>query len=195
MPCPRATAAESAPKRAQTQRISPTRRFGGFATAILHGDKAHRDWLIKAEAFIAGKALPKAAQAEEGEADPGAPDRTRLCPLPSGSSPDPGQPRPVQTPHPLTWKRGRPVLPFTLSRYKIAAREPWRSWANVNDCRVARVPRIGKIHERFAQHLILEGFLAEQPLQFAHLVLQSPVFGGGHHFLAGPDSRQRALGI
>jgi hypothetical protein len=49
--------------------------------------------------------------------------------------------------------------------------------------------------QRLAQDLVLEGFLAEQPLQFAHLVLQSPVFGGGHHFLAGPHRRQRALGI
>ena len=89
----------------------------------VHGDKAHRDWLIKAEAFIAGKALPKAAQAEEGEADPGAPDRTRLCPLPSGSSPDPGQPRPVQTPHPLTWKRGRPLFRSPCRATGMVSRE------------------------------------------------------------------------
>jgi hypothetical protein len=32
-------------------------------------------------------------------------------------------------------------------------------------------------------------------LQLAHLVLQGPVFGGGQYFLAGPNRRQRALGI
>src|ERR1044071_604120 len=49
--------------------------------------------------------------------------------------------------------------------------------------------------ECLAQNLVLEGFLAEQPLQFPDLVLQTPVFGGGHHFFAGPDRRQRSLGI
>ena len=104
-----------------------TEAIRAFAKSILRGDQAHKDWIIKAaEAFVAGKALPKAAQAEEGEADPGAPDRTRLRPLPSGSSPDPGQPRPVQTPHPLTWKRGRPPFPFPLSRYRDGlARVGW----------------------------------------------------------------------
>jgi hypothetical protein len=49
--------------------------------------------------------------------------------------------------------------------------------------------------QRVAQDLVFEGFLAEQPLQFAHLVLQCSIFGGGHHFLAGRDSRERALGV
>jgi hypothetical protein len=49
--------------------------------------------------------------------------------------------------------------------------------------------------ERLAQDLVFEGLLAEQPLQFANLMLQCPVFGGGHHFLAGPNSRQRSLGV
>src|SRR3954454_20086380 len=44
--------------------------------------------------------------------------------------------------------------------------------------------------ERLAQNFVLEGFLAEQPLQFADLVLQSSVFGGGHHFLAGRDCQE-----
>ncbi len=31
-----------------------------FATAILHGDQAHKDWLLDAaEAFVAGKRVPK----------------------------------------------------------------------------------------------------------------------------------------
>jgi hypothetical protein len=31
-----------------------------FATAILHGDQAHKDWLLDAaEAFVAGKSVPK----------------------------------------------------------------------------------------------------------------------------------------
>ena len=35
-------------------------RIRDFAKSILHGDKAHRDWLMAAaEAFIAGKRVPK----------------------------------------------------------------------------------------------------------------------------------------
>src|SRR5205085_8654280 len=49
--------------------------------------------------------------------------------------------------------------------------------------------------ERVAQYLVFQGLLAEQPLQLAHLVLQGSVFGGGHYLLAGPDRRQRALGV
>src|SRR5262249_22141645 len=49
--------------------------------------------------------------------------------------------------------------------------------------------------ECLAQDLVLEGFLAGQPLQFAHVVMQSPVFRGGHHLLPGPHTAQRALGI
>jgi hypothetical protein len=38
--------------------------------------------------------------------------------------------------------------------------------------------------QRLAQDLVLQCLLAEQPLQFAHLALQRPVFGGRHHFFA-----------
>src|SRR5437763_13935356 len=43
--------------------------------------------------------------------------------------------------------------------------------------------------------LVLDDFLAEQPLRFAVLVLQSSMFGGGHHFLAGPRAASPPPGI
>src|SRR5215472_16283163 len=49
--------------------------------------------------------------------------------------------------------------------------------------------------KRLAQDLVLQGLLAQQPLQLANLVLQGPVLGGRHHFLARSYRRQPALGV
>jgi hypothetical protein len=55
------------PKRAHPQRTSirsepaialGTEAIRAFAKSILHGDQAHKDWLLAAEAFVAGKKVP-----------------------------------------------------------------------------------------------------------------------------------------
>src|SRR5215470_16647655 len=49
--------------------------------------------------------------------------------------------------------------------------------------------------ERLAQDLVLQGLLAEQPLQFANLMLQGPIFGSRYHFFTGTDRRQRPFSV
>src|SRR3954464_8106350 len=46
----------------------------------------------------------------------------------------------------------------------------------------------------FFEHLGLQGLLAEQPLQLAHLVLERSVIRGRYDFLLGAGRGERALG-
>src|SRR3954462_4128984 len=46
---------------------------------------------------------------------------------------------------------------------------------------------------RFAQDLVLERLLAEQPLQLADLLVSGAQLRGRHHLLTGASRRQRAL--
>src|SRR5262249_43869947 len=47
--------------------------------------------------------------------------------------------------------------------------------------------------ERLLEDLGFQCLLAEQPLQLAHLALQSPIIRGRHHLFAAAGSRQRPL--
>ena len=51
----------------------------------------------------------------------------------------------------------------------------------------------GHALDRFAQDLVLERLLAEQPLQLADLLVSGAQLRGRHHLLAGARRRQRAL--
>src|SRR6187200_316615 len=51
----------------------------------------------------------------------------------------------------------------------------------------------GHALDRFAQDLVLERLLAEQPLQLADLLVSGAQLRGRHHLLAGASRRQRAL--
>src|SRR5499427_2566343 len=47
--------------------------------------------------------------------------------------------------------------------------------------------------ERLLEDLGFQRLLTEQPLQLAHLALQSPIIRGRHHLFAAAGSRQRPL--